>query len=153
MSRGSPPDLPPPEDCVRLLPIEGSPVPPQFTKDIDIRLHPDDVFDIGSGPRDGPAEVRGWFRLPEGELVDPAGLAFVCDAFPPAIFNSSLPVGWTPTIDLAVQIRDRGSQGLLACRFTTRHVTGGLLEEDGEVWNPDGGLVALSRQLALVPRH
>jgi len=42
--------------------------------------------------------------------------------------------------------------GWLRCRFTTRFVSGGFLEEDGEIWDGDGRLVAQSRQLALVPR-
>jgi hypothetical protein len=36
--------------------------------------------------------------------------------------------------------------------MATRFVTDGLLEEDGEIWDEAGRPVALSRQLALVPR-
>ncbi|MCI0678869.1 MAG: thioesterase family protein [Actinobacteria bacterium] len=147
LNHGEPPELPPPEECVRLQP--GSPVPPQFTADTDIRLHPDDV--VGSDPGPGPAGIRGWFRLLDDEPLDPIGLVFVVDAFPPAIFNSGLPIGWTPTIDLNVQIRRPGPHDWVACSFTTRQVTGSLLEEDGEVWDTEGNLVAISRQLALVP--
>ncbi|MFZ2345984.1 MAG: hypothetical protein WAW08_15430 [Candidatus Microthrix parvicella] len=42
--------------------------------------------------------------------------------------------------------------GWLACVFTTRFVTDGVIEEDGEIWDSEGHLVAQGRQLALVPR-
>jgi acyl-CoA thioesterase len=35
-------------------------------------------------------------------------------------------------------------------RFTSRTASGGFFEEDGEVWAPDGTLLAQSRQLALL---
>ena len=46
----------------------------------------------------------------------------------------------------------RPTPGWLRCQFTTRFVTGGFLEEDGEIWDAEDRLVAQSRQLALVPR-
>lgn len=42
--------------------------------------------------------------------------------------------------------------GWLAWVFTTRFVTDGVIEEDGEIWDWEGHLVAQGRQLALVPR-
>ena len=38
------------------------------------------------------------------------------------------------------------------CRFHTEFIQNGFLQEDGEVWDSEGTLVAQSRQLALVPR-
>jgi hypothetical protein len=79
-------------------------------------------------------------------------LLLAVDAFPPTAFNARLPVAWTPTIELTAHVRARPAPGWLRCVFTTRFFTGGFLEEDGEVWDATGRLVAQSRQLALVPR-
>jgi len=64
-----------------------------------------------------------------------------------------LPVAWTPTVELTAHVRASPAPGWLRCRFSTRFVTAGFLEEDGEVWDSTGRLVGQSRQLALVPRH
>lgn len=146
-----PPDLPSPEECIPAVPTDDAPLPPPFTGQVDLRLHPDDAY-VFDGPRGSRAEMRGWFRLKDDEPFDAHAIVMATDAFPPAIFNSPLPVGWTPTIDLTVQVRNPAPTGWLAGRFTTRFVTDGMLEEDGELWDESGRPVALSRQLALVPR-
>ena len=79
-------------------------------------------------------------------------LGVMVDAFPPTIFNTTIPVAWVPTVELTAHVRARPAPGWLRCSFRTRFVTGGFLEEDGEVWDAGGTLVAQSRQLALVPR-
>ena len=61
-------------------------------------------------------------------------------------------IAWTPTVELTAHIRANPAPGWLRCRFSTRFVTAGFLEEDGEVWDSTGRLVGQSRQLALVPR-
>ena len=148
---GEPPDLPPPRECTLAVPSESAPLPPPFTAKVEVRVHPEDAAAL-SGVKSGSPVMRGWFRLRDGEPLDPHAVVLASDAFPPAIFNSDLPVGWTPTVNLSVQIRNPAPSGWLACNFTTRFVTGGLLEEDGQLWDESGRLVALSRQLALVPR-
>jgi acyl-CoA thioesterase len=148
---GAPPDIPPPEDCVLSTPAVDAPLPPPFVSKVDVYLHPDDVF-LDSKPKAGPPRVRGWFRLKEGESPDPMSVVQATDAFPPAIFNSDIAPGWTPTIELTVHVREPGPFEWLKCEFRTRFVTGGWLEEDGELWDETGRLVAQSRQLALVHR-
>ena len=104
------------------------------------------------GRPSGAPRVRGWFRLRDGEAADTVALLCTVDAFPPTAFNAHLPVAWTPTVELTAHVRARPAPGWLACTFSTRFVTGGFLEADGEVWDATGRLVAQSRQLALVPR-
>ena len=96
--------------------------------------------------------MSGWFRFPGEEAGDWLGFSVAVDAFPPTVFRAGLPVAWTPTLELTAHIRARPEPGWLRCAFTTRFITGGFLEEDGEVWDASGRLVAQSRQLALVPR-
>lgn len=126
--------------------------PPPFMAKVDLRLHPEDAAFL-DGARSGSARMRGWFALPGDEAVDTIALLQAADAFPPTIFNADLPVAWTPTVELTAHIRARPAPGWLPCVFTTRFVTGGFLEVDGEIWDSTGALVAQSRQLALVPRH
>jgi hypothetical protein len=52
-----------------------------------------------------------------------------------------------------VHVRARPAPGMLLTRFTTRALIGGYLEEDGELWDSTGTLVAISRQLARVQRR
>jgi acyl-coenzyme A thioesterase PaaI-like protein len=145
-----PPELPPVEDCVPLVPGDTG-MPPPFASNVDIRMHPDDAG-FSRGRPSGQMRVRGWFRLPEEQPIDTLALVLATDAYPPTIFNADLPVAWTPTVELTTHLRARPAPGWLRCEFTTRFVTGGFLEEDGVVWDGTGTLVAQSRQLALVPR-
>ena len=145
-----PPELPPVEDCVALVPGDGG-MPPPFARRVDIRMHPDDAG-FSRGRPSGEMRLRGWFRLPDDQPLDTLALVLATDAYPPTIFNADLPVGWTPTVELTTPVRARPAPGWLRCAFTTRFVTGGFLEEDGVVWDDTGTLVAQSRQLALVPR-
>ena len=139
-----PPDIPPPDQCIPIEPTET--FPPPFMGKVELRIHPEDAA-FGSGtPR-----FRGWFRLRDAEAIDSFGMIVAVDAFPPTIFNARLPVAWTPTLELTAHLRGRPEPGWLRCEFTTRFITGGLLEEDLEVWDSTGRLVAQSRQLALLP--
>jgi acyl-CoA thioesterase len=71
------------------------------------------------------------------------------DAFPPAILDR-FPASWVPTLQFSVYVRARPEPGWIRGSFRTRSMVDGLLEEDGEVFDSTGRLVALSRQLALL---
>ena len=83
--------------------------------------------------------------------VDPVGLPMVCDALPPVTFDLGRP-GWAPTLELTVHVRAVPAPGWLKVSHRTRNVAGGMFEEDCEVWDSAGRLVAQSRQLAMQPR-
>jgi acyl-CoA thioesterase len=136
------PAIPQPDDCVK---AEG-PVAPEFVRQFDMRVTPETAGWAGGRPS-GVAEMSGWVRFADGRPADPASLPLFADSFPPAIFNLVQPA-WTPTLELTVHVRARPEPGWLQCRFTTRYLQSGFLEEDGEIWDEKGTLVALSRQLA-----
>lgn len=145
----APPDLPPLEQCVRTVPpaeLSG------FGDRVAMYVHPDDTRFASGEPR-GVAEIRGWFEFADRAPVDAVGLFVAADAFPPVVFNrGAFPIGWAPTLELTVHVRGVPAPGPLRCRFSSRFMQAGMFEEDGEVWDTRGTLVAQSRQLALIPR-
>jgi acyl-CoA thioesterase len=136
------PMFPRPEECVR---AEG-PVAPEFVQHFDMRVTPE-TAGWATGHPSGRAEMSGWVRFIDGRPPDSASMPLFADCLPPAIFNLEQPA-WTPTLELTVHVRARPAPGWLQLRFTTRYLQNGFLEEDGEIWDESGTLVALSRQLA-----
>lgn len=125
-----------------------SPFAPSFAHRVEIRpVHT--IFDA-LGPGEQP-ELSGWLRFADGRRPDVYTLPLIADAFPPVVFRV-LPPGWVPTIELTVHVRARPISEWVRCVFRTRFIFSGLLEEDGEIWDENGTLLALSRQLATVPR-
>jgi acyl-CoA thioesterase len=112
---------------------------------------------IGGGMRaGGHAESGGLIRLAEPRPMDALALVAAMDGWIPPIFvRHPEPVG-VPTVDLTVHLlrplphhgTDAGTD--YVCRFVTDVAAGGHLLEDGELWAPDGTLLARSRQLAVV---
>ena len=142
------PDLPAFEECgVRPSTPD---LPPGLGSRLDMRLHPDDTGFATGNPK-GEAHVRGWFAFKDGRPVDTMGLLLAADAFPPVMFNLFGLIGWVPTIEFTAHIRGVPAPGPIAAEFRSRVVQGGFWEEDGVMWDSTGAVVAMSRQLALVP--
>ncbi len=96
----------------------------------------------------GSGEFRGWVRHRDEAAPDTLSLLMFADAFAPPAFTIFGPLHWVPTVELTVQVRGQPSPGPLQARFYSRHLTRGVIEEDGEFWDSAGSLVAISRQTA-----
>ena len=145
------PHLPPPDECVpnTMAPPEVRAIAPLMDR-FDMRFHPDHVG-WAVGQPSGRGVLSAWFRLVDGREPDPISLLMVVDALPPVTFDLDMP-GWAPTLELTAHVRARPAPGWLKVRHETRNMAGGMFEEDCEVWDSAGRLVAQSRQLARQPR-
>jgi acyl-CoA thioesterase len=145
------PDLPPLDECVpnTFAPPEIHKIAPLMDR-FDMLFHPQHVgWAIGSPS--GRGELAAWFRLKGGREPDPISLLMVVDALPPVTFDLGM-LGWAPTLELTAHVRAKPAPGWLKVRHATRNLAGGMFEEDCEVWDSAGRLVAQSRQLARQPR-
>lgn len=143
-------EIPPPDQCVsnRMAPAEVRANAPLMER-FDLLFDPTHVG-WALGEPSGEGRLSAWFRLPGGD-ADALTLLLAVDALPPVTFDLGMP-GWAPTMELTVHLRARPAPGWLRVRHHTSNMAGGMFEEDCEVWDSQGRLVAQSRQLARVPR-
>ncbi len=131
----------------------GSPAP--------MRERYDQRWAIGDPPftgGDAQAVVGGWIRFAEPRPVDHLSVAAYADAWIPSLFTRFPQPTAIPTVDLTVHFRaplprtSMKPDDYCLVVFRTQVAAEGFIEEDGEVWSPDGVLLAHSRQLAaLIP--
>jgi len=140
---GAPPDLPPPSDCVG-IPV-GSFGPATIAERVEFRSR--EVPGWFLGRPTGRPSSEFWMRFADGRDADLLALLVLVDSTAPSVLE--LGAG-SATIQLTVHLRAHPAPGWLAIRASTRFVSGGYHEEDFEVWDSAGTLVAQSRQLALV---
>ena len=140
---GTPPALPPPAECVG-VPV-GSFGLASIAERIEFRSA--ELPGWFRGQPSGRPASEFWMRFADGREADLLSLPLLVDSTAPSVLE--LGAGST-TIQLTVHLRAHPAPGWLACRATTRFVSNGYHEEDFEVWDSAGTLVAQSRQLALV---
>jgi len=137
------PELAPLETCSEIPFFPGY----SLYKHMDVRLDPG-----CAGWMDGhlvdESVNKGWIRFRDARPYDAPSIMLMADSFPPAVFASQGMVAWVPTLEFSISIRNRPASEWLKCIFRTRFITCGLLEEDGEVWDETGALIAISRQIA-----
>ena len=59
-------------------------------------------------------------------------------------------MGWIPTLTLTCNIRQLPQTNLLFIDGIAKDISNGYFEQDCNVWDMDGNLVATSRQLAKI---
>lgn len=140
------PDLPPPDQCVRLPDVGVGGIALPIMELVDIRLDPA-VMGFATGELGGRGELRGWLAFADGRAPDPLSLLYAVDAFPPATFDLAA-TGWVPTLSLSAYVRAVPAPGPLRVRQSARLVEADLVDEVCHVWDGRGRLVAQATQLA-----
>ena len=149
----APPVLPPPQECVELGPWPGTVAPDGtvgYAAQITMLFDPA-VVGWRHGEPSGLPEMRGYFGLREDRDPDALTLAVAVDGLPPVVFGLGA-TGWAPTVELTMHMRAVPAPGLLRVAARCRNVSGGWFDEEAEVWDAAGNLVAQSRQIARVGR-
>jgi acyl-coenzyme A thioesterase PaaI-like protein len=150
---GEPPQIPPIEECVTLGPWPGTVGPDGtagYAAQVDMRLDPA-TTGWRQGKPAGIPEMRGYFGLQEERDPDAYLLALAVDGLPPVVFGLGA-AGWAPTVELTWYMRGVPVPGRLRVATRSRRVSGGWFDEEAEVWDAAGQLVAQSRQIARVGR-
>jgi acyl-CoA thioesterase len=140
-----PPSIAAPDDCHDLMaevPLEGAPILGRF----DYRH--ETVPGWMTGHPSGDMSATFWVRPKDGRPVDALAAAMLVDAYPPV--TTEIGQIKSATVQLTVHLRRRPSTGWALAHVVTRHVIDGYHEEDVELWDEQGRLIAQSRQLALL---
>jgi acyl-CoA thioesterase len=137
------PELTPVEGCISIPAMSGY----TLFDHLDVRLDPGCAGWMQNrlGER---SEHRGWVRFRDDRPFDLLAVLLVADAFPPPAFVSQGATSWVPTLEFSVNVRNIPETRWLKCTFRTCFINCGLLEEDGEIWDEKGELIAISRQIA-----
>jgi acyl-CoA thioesterase len=141
---GEPPALAPPEDLRDPLADYSFPGLTLLER-IDYRMA--DLPGWLEAEPSGRPNAEFWMRFKDGRDADSMNLPLLVDAFAPAVADIG---ALSVTVQLTVHVRARPAPGWLACRVQSRYIFGGYHEEDFEIWDSGGKLVAQSRQLGLV---
>ncbi|MFP4226736.1 MAG: thioesterase family protein [Desulfobacterales bacterium] len=138
-----PPEIAPLDQCVRF------PQMPKYTlyDNMDVRLDPMCAGWMENKLSD-KSEHKGWIKFTDNRPLDVLAVTLAADAFPPAVFSTQGMAAWVPTLEFTISIRNITDTERVKCRFRTRFINCGLLEEDGDIWDENDELIAVSRQIA-----
>jgi acyl-CoA thioesterase len=116
-------------------------------KSIVYTMEPEDIANLKLGEADTAEHVL-WMEFHDKAKLDAWHIVFLVDAMFPPIFHIKGMTAWVPTLELTLQLRQLPKTTHIACHFKSQALTMGIVEEDAQVWDGEGNLVALCRQTA-----
>ena len=123
---------------------------PAFIQQLECLVHPDHAWwNRESDNKDNEARCSAFLEM-EGGIPDQFCLSFYSDILPPVVSNKYGPLGWIPTITLTTHIRQLPTTKEVYADFKASDINKGYFEQDCNIWDLDGNLVASSRQLTRI---
>jgi len=123
---------------------------PAFIQQLECLIHPDHAWwNRDSSDKDNEARCSAFLEM-QGGIPDQFCLSFYSDILPPVVSNKYGPLGWIPTITLTTHIRQLPSTSELYADFRATDINKGYFEQDCNIWDLNGNLVASSRQLTRI---
>ena len=125
---------------------------PAFIQQLECLIHPAHAWwnrEEGSDNTDNKARCSAFLEM-EGGIPDQFCLSFYSDILPPVVSNKYGALGWIPTITLTTHIRQLPSTSEVYVDFKASDINKGYFEQDCNIWDLDGNLVASSRQLTRI---
>ena len=123
---------------------------PAFIQQLECLIHPDHAWwNRDSNDKNNDARCSAFLEM-QGGIPDQFCLSFYSDILPPVVSNKYGPLGWIPTITLTTHIRQLPSTSELYADFKATDINKGYFEQDCNIWDLNGNLVASSRQLTRI---
>lgn len=139
------PQVPAPEDCTdvgELIPTGMVPILDRYA------YRAPQVPGWLTGTPSGVTESLCWIRAADSRPVDALLAGAMVDAFPPV--TAEIGHLASATIQLTVHYRRRPETTWALGHVVSRHVIAGYHDEDVELWDAEGRLIAQGRQLAIL---
>ena len=123
---------------------------PSFIQQLELSVHPDHAWwDRVISKNEAEARCSAYLELIGGP-ADEFVLSYLSDILPPVVQNKYGSLGWVPTLTLTTNIRQLPTTNKLFIDGVAKDISNGYFEQDCNIWDLNGNLVATSRQLAKI---
>ena len=123
---------------------------PSFIQQLELSVHPDHAWwDRKISSDVAEARCSAYLELLGGP-ADEFVLSYLSDILPPVVQNKYGSLGWVPTLTLTTNIRQLPTTNKLFIDGIAKDISNGYFEQDCNIWDLNGNLVATSRQLAKI---